>query len=166
MTILRKAIQQHLIDAVVFFSLDRFSRDPAHQLVVMADAAYDGIEIISVIDEIDQTPEGQLIQFVKGYAAKREWLQLKERAERGKRGRVASWKPLRAGKPPYGLTWNPVREAYSINEAEAVVLRRIIRWRARRKDARPNSRRRHARGNTVADRQPCMARIQGPTSPV
>ena len=60
------------LDAVVFFPLDRFSRDPAHQLVVMADAAYDGIEIISVIDEIDQTPEGQLIQFVKGYAAKRE----------------------------------------------------------------------------------------------
>lgn len=125
----RQAIERREFDAIVFYVLDRFSRDPVHQLIVMAEAARHDIEVHSVLDDIDDSDEGQLIQFVKGYAGKREWRMLRERTMRGKRARVESGKLLPASKPLYGYQWrDETKAAYDIDPETAPVVIRIYQW--------------------------------------
>lgn len=125
----RQAIARREFDAIIFYVLDRFSRDPVHQLIVMAEAARYGIEVHSVLDDIDDSDEGQLIQFVKGYAGKREWRMLRERTMRGKRARVESGKLMPGTKPLYGYEWrDETKGAYDIDSATAPVVIRIYQW--------------------------------------
>src|ERR671917_2565382 len=99
---MREAIRAREVDAVVAFAIDRLSRDPVHLGVVLSEAEHAGVPVEFVTEPLDTSPEGQLIRFVRGYAAKVEHMKIRERAMRGKRARVDAGKVPSQGVELYG----------------------------------------------------------------
>lgn len=128
----RPALQQLLADAqrgafdeVLFYATDRFSRDPEHLTTLKVMLAAAGVSLACVTEPIAADDAGVLLQFVRGWAAKREWGQIRERTVRGKRARVERGMVPGAGPDRYG--WRKDRQAgvRVIHEPEARVVRRI-----------------------------------------
>ncbi len=99
LTALRDAVRHHEADTVIAYAIDRLSRDPVHLGVVLSEADQARVEVEFVTEPLDNTPEGQLIRFVRGYVAKVEHEKIRERSVRGKRARVESGRLL-AGRRP------------------------------------------------------------------
>lgn len=127
LTALRSAMRQRAVDLVICFAIDRLSRDPVHLGVVLSEAEHHGVAIEFVTEPLDGSPEGQLIRFVRGYAAKVEHLKIQERTVRGRRARVEAGKLLPGGKPIYGYRWrDATKAALDIDDMTAPVVRRIF----------------------------------------
>src|SRR5215213_3896302 len=94
LTALREAVRRRDVDAVVCYAIDRLSGDPVHLGVVLSEAEHHGVAVEFVTEPVDDSPEGQLIRFVRGYAAKVEHEKIKERSIRGKRAKAQAGKFL------------------------------------------------------------------------
>jgi DNA invertase Pin-like site-specific DNA recombinase len=92
LTPLRAALRQGAVQDLIAYAIDRLSRDPVHLGVIISEAEYHGAQVEFVTEPIDKSPEGQLIRFVRGYAAQVEREKIRERALRGKLARVQSGK--------------------------------------------------------------------------
>ena len=128
LTLLRQAIRQKAVDVVVCYAIDRLSRDPVHLGVILSEAEHAGVPVEFVTEPLDDSPEGQLIRFVKGYAARVEREKARERTLRGKHARVSSGKVHNHGPELYGYRRDKARGVREIYEPEAAVVRRIFRW--------------------------------------
>jgi site-specific DNA recombinase len=128
LTLLRQAIRQKAVDVVVCYAIDRLSRDPVHLGVILSEAEHAGVPVEFVTEPLDDSPEGQLIRFVKGYAARVEREKARERTLRGKHARIASGKIHNYGHELYGYRRDKERGVRLIHEPEAAVVRRIFRW--------------------------------------
>ena len=125
---LRAAIRAKAVGAVICYAIDRLSRDPVHLGVVLSEADHAGVAVEFVTEPLDDSPEGQLIRFVRGYAAKVEHEKIKERTIRGRRARAASGKMLPGSRPPYGFLWGDADKTSLVEHPEtAAVVRRIFR---------------------------------------
>ncbi len=105
LTVLRDAVRRRQADAVIIYAIDRLSRDPVHLGVIISEAEHAGVMVEFVTEPLDNSPEGQLIRFVRGYAAKVEHEKIRERAIRERRARILSGRPLPGKRPPYGYLW-------------------------------------------------------------
>ena len=92
LTELREAIRSGQISLVVAYAIDRLSRDPVHLGVLLTEADHAGAAVEFVTEPLDNSPEGQLIRFVRGYAAKVEHEKLRERIMRGRLARARAGK--------------------------------------------------------------------------
>jgi site-specific DNA recombinase len=119
LTRLRDAISRRVIDIVIVYAIDRLARDPVHLGLIMAEAAHAGVRVEFVSEPLDTTPEGELIRFVRGYAAKVEHTKIIERTQRGKRDKAARGQVVGIGRCPYGYQF--VREYDPVRERRRVV---------------------------------------------
>jgi site-specific DNA recombinase len=103
---MREAIRRREIQLVVAFAIDRLSRDPVHLGVLLTEADHAGVKIAFVSEPLDESPEGQLIRFIRGYAAKVEHMKIVERTQRGKFARANSGKLMADRMPLYGYSWD------------------------------------------------------------
>ncbi|MFN8472253.1 MAG: recombinase family protein [Anaerolineae bacterium] len=127
LTRLREQIRRRAVDVVVVYAIDRLSRDPVHLGVILSEAEHAGVAVEFVAEPFDDSPEGQLVRFVRGYAAKVEHEKFRERSQRGKLARVQSGKLMHAWKPLYGYQWRDSKKAaYDIDPATAPIVRRIF----------------------------------------
>ena len=145
---MREAVRRRDVDVVVAFAIDRLSRDPVHMGVIVSEADHAGVGVEFVTEPLDNSPEGQLIRFVRGYAAKVEHEKIKERSIRGKRARAESGKIIPAGRPLYGYQWTADHTAFTPNESTRRNVERMYL-----EAARGHSLRRIAQG-LVQDRIP------------
>lgn len=124
---LRELARRRQIDAIVVFSTDRLSRDPVHLLVLLEEWDGLGIKTHFVTEPRDDSLEGQLITFVRGWTGKVEAFKIVERTGRGRRERAKSGR-LPTGAQRYG--WTYIRETgkREINENEAQVIRDMTAW--------------------------------------
>jgi len=114
------------IEALYVHSVDRLARDPVHLLILLEEADRHGVAIRFVTEPLDDSDEGRLVQYVRGYAAKIEREKIRERTLRGKLAKVMSGKILGCGRSLYGyFTANGVR---TIDETQALVVRQIYEW--------------------------------------
>jgi len=128
LTELRDLSRRHGLDVIVAYAIDRLSRDPVHLGVILSEAEHAGVRVAFVTEPLDDSPEGQLIRFVRGYAAKVEHAKFKERSWRGKMARVQAGRPLHGCKVLYGYRWaDEAKSALATDEAAAAVVRRIYR---------------------------------------
>lgn len=140
LTALREAVRRHEVAAVIAHAIDRLSRDPVHLGVLLSEADHAGVTVTFVTEPLDDSPEGQLIRFVRGYAAKVEHMKIVERVNRGRRGRAQQGRLIPSTRPLYGYAWvdgKPetvdgkviVRRkiAYTENPLTAPVVRRLFR---------------------------------------
>src|SRR5205823_14330920 len=106
LTRLREAIRHGEIEILIVYAIDRLARDPVHLGVILTEAEHHKVTVEFVTEPLDNSPEGQLIRFVRGYAAKVEHEKIKERTMRGTRARVERGLPTATGRRPrYGYVW-------------------------------------------------------------
>ena len=128
LTLMRQALRQKEVQAIIAYAIDRLSRDPVHLGVIISEADYHGAQVEFVTEPIDKSPEGQLIHFVRGYAAQVEREKIRERALRGKLARVQSGKIHNHGRELYGYRRDHDQGVRLLYEPEAVLVRTIFTW--------------------------------------
>lgn len=129
----RDLLKSKSIDALIVYSTDRLARNPIHIAIIAEQCDKGKQELIFVTEPLDNSPEGQLIMYVKGYAAAIEREKFRERSMRGKRMRAMQGRlPSGTGRKLYGYDYIPgsgigegVRYA---NENEAKWVRRMYKW--------------------------------------
>lgn len=130
---LRAMIRERSINAVICYSTDRLSRKPIHIGIIAEECDKNHVELIFVTEPLDNSPEGSLIRYVKGFAAEIEREKIRERTLRGKKakiqaGRIASGSHASL----YGYDYIPVKEENGgrrvINELEAKWVRLMYQW--------------------------------------
>lgn len=128
LTTLIEAIRQHAVAVVIAYAIDRFSRDPVHLGVILNEAEHHGISVEFVAEPLDNTPERQLIRFVRGYAAKVEVERIRERSIRGKRARIQAGKIHNYGPELSGYRQDKAAGTRTIYEPEAAIVQHIFCW--------------------------------------
>jgi site-specific DNA recombinase len=128
LTRLREAIRRREMDCLVCYAIDRLARDPVHLGVILSEADHAGVEVLFVTEPLDNSPEGQLIRFVRGYAAKVEHEKFRERSMRGLRARLEAGKPHPGPKPPFGYLWrDEAKSAYVVDPDTVPTVQWIFR---------------------------------------
>ncbi|MCX8033628.1 MAG: recombinase family protein [Thermoleophilia bacterium] len=120
--LLRRA-QDGECDAVVFYRIDRLSREPAHHYAILASLREAGVKVDSVGMPADETPEGQFMWDLSAALAKLESLRLGRRL-RDMHRRLASQGRWHGGIVPYG--WTRVRDERGVR---LVLNPEEARWR-------------------------------------
>jgi site-specific DNA recombinase len=105
LTLLREVMRRGEFDVLLVYALDRLSRKQTHQGLVLSEAEHAGVRWDSVTEDIDDSPQGQILRAVIGGMAEMERLKIAERTTRGKMARIQSGKLLPGGKAPYGYRW-------------------------------------------------------------
>jgi site-specific DNA recombinase len=126
LTALRDLIRRREIEVVVVYAIDRLARDPVHLGVVLTEAEHAGVAVEFVTEPLDDSPEGQLIRFVRGYAAKVEHEKIKERSMRARQARADAGKILGGPRALYGYRFNADKTGYEVDPTTAPVVRRIF----------------------------------------
>lgn len=133
LTELRQWVRNRETDAVIVYSTDRLSRDPVHLLVLAEEFDKAKVPLIFVTEPMDNSMEGQLLSYVRGWASKLEAVRIAERTKRGRRDRACQGKlPSGSHARLYGYTYirgRGVGEGIRyVNEQEAKWVREIFRW--------------------------------------
>lgn len=122
----RKCIKTSQIQALICYSVDRLSRSSIHLAILAEECQKRGVELIFVTEPLDTSREGQLLQYVKGYAADIEREKIKDRTMRGLKARAEKGKLPRGGCNLYGYIYNPATGHRTINESQAMVIKEIF----------------------------------------
>lgn len=112
------------VDIVLAQDADRITREPGDRSVLDLEAERRGCKWMGLDDWGDDTHEGQLLKFIKGWMAKGERSKIAERMQRGKRQRAREGKIVPAGRPPLGYEY--AGDAYRVDKAAMVLVRRIF----------------------------------------
>jgi site-specific DNA recombinase len=124
----REAVRNREVDVVLAHALDRLTRNQAHLGVLVSEADHAGVGIELVTERLEDTPEGRLLQAVRGFVAEVERIKIKERTVRGKQARVRSGRLLPGRAALYGYRWRGVdRSAYDVHPDAGPVIQRIFR---------------------------------------
>lgn len=126
----RAELKTGKFQALIVLDNDRLSRDPIHFAIIAQECARAGVELILVNAPLDTSPEGMLIQYVKGYAASIEREKFKERSLRGRLTRVKSGKLPSAGMDLYGYRRDKDAGVRVADEVEGPIVRMIYSWAA------------------------------------
>lgn len=120
----REEIKLGRCSHLIAYAIDRLSRNPIHLAIVVMDCDRAGVELHFVSEPIDNTPEGQLIQYVKGYAAQLEHAKIRERCMRGKHAIAVSGRIHRAGTDLYGYRRESGKRV--VYAPEAIIVKHIF----------------------------------------
>ncbi len=126
LTRLREAIRRREMEIVLVWKLDRFSREPWQQELVIAEAKAVGVEVDSSLEDIRDTFEGEIVRSVLGLIAKQEKRNIVLRTNRARQARAESGKLIPGPKPLYGYRWRDDGHcAYEIDPVAGQIVRRI-----------------------------------------
>ena len=111
-------------DAIIVHKLDRFSRNVQQTIGYISELKDNGVELKSVIEQFDDTPEGEFMrntmsnisQFYSRNLAREVMKGLKENAYKATHT---------GGVPPLGLRVNPETRKYEIEEKEEIIIKKI-----------------------------------------
>jgi site-specific DNA recombinase len=128
LTLLREAMRAGACDVLVVHALDRLSRKQTHLGLILSEAEHAGVEWISVTEDIDNSPQGQILRAVIGGMAEMERLKLAERTMRGRVARAKAGK-LHPGRTPiYGYRWkDESKGSFVIDPVTGPIVQRIFR---------------------------------------
>lgn len=123
---MREMARKGEIQAVIFYALDRLSRDETDTLILAREWQRNGIEMKCATVNLEDTLQGQFMLSMLAAVGKLENADRLERFMRGKRQTVRNGKVL---KPRNALLGYNYRDGmYEVNEAEAYWVRRIFHW--------------------------------------
>ena len=87
---LRELVRTEAVDILVVYCLDRLSRNATHGVILRDELDKHHVGLESVTEEIDKTPLGEAITYLRGTFAQIEAEKIKERTVRGKRAKAKS----------------------------------------------------------------------------
>jgi len=124
---LRELIRTEAIDVVVVYSLDRFSRDPVHGVILMQELEKHAVSLEAATETVDNSEVGKLVFYIKGYAAKLDAERRRDATGRGKQAVLKSGKlPQGTGIGIYGYQWIKEYKKRTPIEREAKVVQRMF----------------------------------------
>lgn len=106
---------------------DRITRDPIHRAFLDEEMERFGTQLVALDDWGDNSHEGELLRYMKGWVSKGERLKTAERMRRGKLQKVREGKLVASGAPNYGFRYNATRDGYEVDEDAMKTVRRIFR---------------------------------------
>lgn len=116
---LREVVRSDKIARVVIYSLDRFSRDPVHGVILMQELEKYGVLLEAATETVDNSEVGKLVFYIKGYAAKLDAERRRDATGRGKSALLKDGKlPQGTGIGLYGYKWNKENKRRIIFEFE------------------------------------------------
>jgi site-specific DNA recombinase len=126
---LREEMRAGSFDVLLVHALDRLSRKQTHLGLILSEAEHAGVVWESATEEIDDSPQGQILREVISGMAEMERLKIAERTQRGKRARVESGKYNVGSHAPFGYQWaDPAtKERLVENPVTSPIVRRIFR---------------------------------------
>jgi len=124
---LRDLVQSEAVDSVVVYSLDRFSRDPVHGVILMQELEKHGVTLEAATETVDNSEVGKLVFYIKGYAAKLDAERRRDATGRGKKAMLKAGKlPQGTGIGVYGYSWVREYKKRIPLEREAKVVQRMF----------------------------------------
>jgi site-specific DNA recombinase len=124
---LRELVRSDEVDVVVVYSLDRFSRDPVHGVILMQELDKRGISLEAATETVDNSEVGKLVFYIKGYAAKLYAERRRDATTRGKKALLKAGKiPNGCGSGIYGYELSKEFKKRIPVEKEAKVVKRIF----------------------------------------
>jgi site-specific DNA recombinase len=127
----REMARNKEFDILVVREIDRLSRKLAKQLVVEEELSRMGVQIVYVLADYDNSPEGRLSKHIRATIAEYEREKIMERMIRGRLLKVRAGHVLVHSTPPYGykVAKNENGKAsLVINETEAKFVRMVFDW--------------------------------------
>ncbi len=106
---------------------DRITREPAHRLLLDSEVERHGARLVALDDWGDDTHEGSLLRYMRGWVAKGELLKTAERTRRGLARKVREGKIIRGKRPPYGFAYADGGDALAVAGPEMGAVRTILR---------------------------------------
>jgi site-specific DNA recombinase len=127
LTQLRDAMRRGEFDVLLVHALDRLSRKQTHQGLILSEAEHASVHWVSVTEDIDDSPQGQILRAVIGGMAELERLKIAERTIRGRRARAHAGKLLPGKAALYGYRWrDATKAAYDIDPIHGPIIQRIF----------------------------------------
>jgi len=127
LTDLRNMIRANDLDVIVVYCLDRLSRNATHGVILRDELDKHHVLLESVTEDIDKTPLGEAITYLRGTFAQVEAEKIKERTMRGKLAYVKVGKlPQGTGIGIYGYNWNKATGKRTIHEYESKIVQKIF----------------------------------------
>lgn len=124
---LRELVRSDGIDAVVVYSLDRFSRDPVHGVILMQELEKHGVNLEAATETVDNSEVGKLVFYIKGYAAKLDAERRRDATGRGKQVVLKSGRmPQGTGIGIYGYQWIKEYKKRTPIERESQIVKRMF----------------------------------------
>jgi site-specific DNA recombinase len=124
----RELVRAGGVDAVIFYALDRLSRDETDTLILAREWRSRGVEMKCATVSLEDTPQGQFMLTMLAAVGKLERAGIIERFMRGKRQTAKNGKVIGSGRVPYGYRYIKGEGRYEVNEEEAMWVRRIFQW--------------------------------------
>ena len=112
--------------SLVVQDADRLTREPGHRALLDEEFERFGTRLVALDDWGDDSHEGQLLRFLKGWVSKGERLKIAERTRRGKRQKAKQGFIVAPPTAPYGFRPNEARDAYLVEDAQMATVRRIF----------------------------------------
>lgn len=112
-------------DFVIVHKLDRFSRNRYDSAVYQKELRKNGVEVLSVLEQFDDSPESVILQSVLEGMAEYYSKNLSREVMKGMRETALKGQAT-GGVAPFGLMVDPVTRRYVINENEAPAVRFIF----------------------------------------
>jgi len=124
---LRELVRSDKIDTVVVYSLDRFSRDPVHGVILMQELEKHGVTLEAATETVDNSEVGKLVFYIKGYAAKLDAERRRDATGRGKQAMLKNGKlPQGTGIGIYGYQWIKEYKKRIPLDREAKIVKRMF----------------------------------------
>lgn len=124
---LRELARNEQIDSIVVYSLDRFSRDPVHGVILMQELEKHQVYLEAATETVDNSEVGKLVYYIKGYAAKLDAERRRDATGRGKKAILKSGKlPQGTGIGIYGYDWIKEYKKRIPIEREVKVVQRMF----------------------------------------
>ncbi|MFC2033485.1 recombinase family protein [Chloroflexota bacterium] len=129
---LRELVRNEQVDVMVVYCLDRLSRNATHGVILRDELDKHHATLESVTEDIDKTPLGEAITYLRGTFSQIEAEKIKERTGRGKRARAREGRMSGAFHTTYGYDYIKVPQENGgrrvINDTEASWVRQIYEW--------------------------------------
>jgi len=126
---LRELVRSSDIDVVVVYCLDRFSRNATHGVILRDELDKHHVLLESVTEDIDKTPLGEAITYLRGTFSQIEAEKIKERTMRGKRAKAKEGKIPHGGFARlYGCDYDKTKKIRIVNETEAYWVKQMYEW--------------------------------------
>jgi site-specific DNA recombinase len=123
----RDLVEAGGVGAVLAQDADRITRDPGHRAFLDDEFERLGARLVTLDDWGDDTHEGELLKFLKGWVSKGERLKIAERSRRGMIRKAREGKVILPPISNYGFRANEARDGYVVDEDKMPLVRRVFR---------------------------------------
>jgi len=128
LTQLRNLVRADELDVIVIYCLDRLSRNATHGVILRDEFDKHQVIFESVTEDIDKSPLGEAITYLRGTFAQIEAEKIRERTMRGKQARLDEGKlPQGTGIGLYGYNWDKATGKRIILDDEAKTVQKIFK---------------------------------------